>query len=212
MASNEVILHGLFCHLPMKLEDCLPPLTWWKSHQVRFLNVSFVAWQILGILGSHIKTERIFNITQALTSLLCCRLGVNNLNKLVIVMKNWLSNARVDYPQKGNYIDDFFNDKVNIIEDNDMALNAVDYFIVDDLKWWIWVLMGIGFAMCRIAKLLPLVVGCTSKLSYLLYTSLMIHGIDISSSQISQYLNFGTYCYFWILFLSFFVFTNLINN
>ncbi len=49
-------------------------------------------------------------------------------------MKNWSSNARVDYPQKGNYIDDFFNDKVNIIEDNDMALNAVDYFIVDDLK------------------------------------------------------------------------------
>jgi hypothetical protein len=46
MASNEVILHGLFCHLCMKLEDCLLPLTWLKSHQIQFSNVSFVTQQI----------------------------------------------------------------------------------------------------------------------------------------------------------------------
>jgi len=41
MVSNEATFHGLlknelglFCHLPMKLEDCLFPLTWWKSHEI----------------------------------------------------------------------------------------------------------------------------------------------------------------------------------
>jgi hypothetical protein len=64
-----------------------------------------------------------------------------------MVMKNWSSDARVDYPQKGDYIDDFFKEEVNIIEDNDMALNATNYFNVDELERWTWVLMGIGFAM-----------------------------------------------------------------
>lgn len=56
VASNEVTLHGLlknelglFHHLPMKSEDYLLPLTWWKSHEIQFLNVFFVAKQILGI-------------------------------------------------------------------------------------------------------------------------------------------------------------------
>jgi hypothetical protein len=48
----------------------------------------------------------------------------------------------------------------------------------------VWVLMGIGFAMCKIAKLSPLMSGCTSKLSCLLSTSIMIHGTNKSSSQI----------------------------
>jgi hypothetical protein len=73
-------------------------------------------------------------------------------------------------------------------------------------------LMGIGFAMCRIVKLSFSMIKGTSKLNYLLYTSLMVHGINISSSQISQYPNFGIYYFFWILFLSFFALTNLINN
>jgi len=70
----------------MKLKDYLLPLTWWKSHEVRFSNVSFATWQTLGILESHIKIEWIFNIVGMLTRLLCYRLGVNNFNKLVIDM------------------------------------------------------------------------------------------------------------------------------
>ncbi len=59
VTSNEVTLHGLlrnklnlFCHLHVKLEDSMLPLTWWKIHETQFPNVSFVAQQILGILGS----------------------------------------------------------------------------------------------------------------------------------------------------------------
>jgi hypothetical protein len=41
VASNDVTFHGLlknelglFCHLPMKLENYLFPSTWWKSHDI----------------------------------------------------------------------------------------------------------------------------------------------------------------------------------
>lgn len=92
--SNEVILHGflrnklnLFCHLHVKLEDSMLPLTWWKIHETQFPNVSFVAQQILGILGSSIETERTFSIVGVLFSLQCCRLGIDNLDKLVNIVK-----------------------------------------------------------------------------------------------------------------------------
>jgi hypothetical protein len=34
-----------------------------------------------------------------------------------MVMKNWLSDARVDCLQKGDSINDFFKEEVNIIEE-----------------------------------------------------------------------------------------------
>jgi hypothetical protein len=80
----------------VKPEHCLLPLTWWKSHELQFPNISFVARKVFRILGSHIEIERIFSIAGVLTSLHHCRLGVENLDKLVIIMKNWSSNARVD--------------------------------------------------------------------------------------------------------------------
>ncbi len=59
LTSNEVTLHGLlinelnlFCHLHVKLKDSMLLLNWWKIHEAQFLNVSFVAQQFLGILGS----------------------------------------------------------------------------------------------------------------------------------------------------------------
>jgi len=109
VASNEATFHGLlkhelglFCHLPMKLEDYLFPLTWWKSHEIRFLIIFFVARQILGILGSQIETERIFSIAGLLTNLQCYMLGVNNLKKLVMVLKNWSNDVKADCPWEGD--------------------------------------------------------------------------------------------------------------
>ncbi len=97
-------------------------------------NYFFVARQILGILGSQIKTERIFSTTGVLTNLRCCRLGVDNFNKLVMVLKNWSGDAKADYPWEGDSIDDFFKEKMNIIEKNDMMLDAIGYFNIDELK------------------------------------------------------------------------------
>ncbi len=54
VTSNETILQGLlknelslFHHLHVKPKHCLP-LTWWKSHELQFPNIYFIARQILG--------------------------------------------------------------------------------------------------------------------------------------------------------------------
>jgi hypothetical protein len=98
LLKNEI---SLFHHLHVKLEHYLLLLTWWKSHELQFPNISFVARKILKILGSQIETKRIFNIVGVLTSLCHCRLGVENLDKFVIIMKNRSSNARVDCMREG---------------------------------------------------------------------------------------------------------------
>jgi hypothetical protein len=51
-----------------------------------------------------------------------------------MVLKNWLSDAKADCPWEGDSIDDFFKEKTNIIEKNDMMLDAIGYFNIDELK------------------------------------------------------------------------------
>ncbi len=59
VTSNEAILQrllknelSLFYHLHVKPKHCLLPLTWWKSHELQFPNISSIARQIIGITGS----------------------------------------------------------------------------------------------------------------------------------------------------------------
>jgi hypothetical protein len=49
--------------------DSLDPLMWWAAKESRFPNVGFFTRQVLGITGSHIKTEQIFLVAGVLTSL-----------------------------------------------------------------------------------------------------------------------------------------------
>jgi hypothetical protein len=44
-------------------------MAWWKTHEVQFSYVGFVAIQILGIMGFHIEAKRIFNIVNICTNL-----------------------------------------------------------------------------------------------------------------------------------------------
>jgi len=53
---------SLFKRLSMSLVTCVDPLTWWRIHETQFPNVSFLVKQILGILGSQIEIERVFNL------------------------------------------------------------------------------------------------------------------------------------------------------
>ncbi len=65
------------------------------DYYLRFPNVGLLAWQILGITRSQIETEQILSVASVLTGLWQCHLGVENLDKLIIIYKNWPSNAQL---------------------------------------------------------------------------------------------------------------------
>jgi hypothetical protein len=56
-------------------EECKNLVAWWKTHEVHFSYVGFVAWQILEIVGFHIEAKRIFNIIDICSSLWCSHLA-----------------------------------------------------------------------------------------------------------------------------------------
>jgi hypothetical protein len=43
----------------------------------------------MGIIGSHTKTEKIFNMAMVIISFKKCQLGIDNLDNWVLIMKNW---------------------------------------------------------------------------------------------------------------------------
>ncbi len=94
-------------------------------------NIYFIARQILGIHRFQIETKKIFSIVGVLTSLCHCRLRVENLDKLVIIMKNWSFDSRVDCMCEQKSLDDVLADEANIIDDNDIILDASWL-----LQWW----------------------------------------------------------------------------
>jgi hypothetical protein len=51
---------------------------WWGKHEAMFPIVSFLACQILGIVGSQIEIERNFFLTNVLTNLRKCHLQSKN--------------------------------------------------------------------------------------------------------------------------------------
>jgi hypothetical protein len=50
-------------------EGCKDPFAWWKVHESQFSYVVFVARYILGIVGSQIEGERVFNIVGICTNM-----------------------------------------------------------------------------------------------------------------------------------------------
>jgi hypothetical protein len=68
---------------------------WCNDHDNEFPNVAFLAQQILDIPRSRIETKRIFNVDIILTSLQQCWLGVLNLDKLGMILKDWLNNVKI---------------------------------------------------------------------------------------------------------------------
>ncbi len=60
-----------------------------------FPTICFLAWQILEIVGSQIKIEKIFSLASILTNLRKRHLQLENLEILNIFSKNWTHDARV---------------------------------------------------------------------------------------------------------------------
>jgi hypothetical protein len=116
----------------MKLKHYILSLTWWKSHELQLPNISFIARASFGI--PRFQTKRIFGIAKVLTSLCRCKLEVENLDKLVIIMKIWSSNSKVECMCEGYSLDDFLTDEANIIGDNDVILDAIGYYNGEELE------------------------------------------------------------------------------
>jgi hypothetical protein len=88
---------SLFKRLFIFLATCVDPLAWWWIHETQFPNVSLLAKQILKIIGSQIEIECVFNLVDVLTTLRHCRLQVDNLNRIITMVKNWLDDPHINY-------------------------------------------------------------------------------------------------------------------
>ncbi len=92
----------LVYHFHVHLKECNLLLTQWKAHEAQFPNVTC---QVLGISKSQIETKCIFNMNGILTSLQRCKLGVKNIDKLVMVfMKYWRNDVQMEFNEKGGVL------------------------------------------------------------------------------------------------------------
>ena len=109
VSATEIVLEvvkrelSFFRQLNISIDECSDPLQWWKKNESKFPTVGFLARQMLEIIRSEIKTKRIFSIAGVLTALRCCQLQFDNLNKLVLVFKNWPNDPRKDCNSKFGY-------------------------------------------------------------------------------------------------------------
>ncbi len=75
VSNDDVIMSTLknelqlYQQLVVRLVDIENLLIWWAKHVMQFSHVSFLAHQVLGIVGSKIKIEWIFNVVGVITNL-----------------------------------------------------------------------------------------------------------------------------------------------
>lgn len=119
---------SLFRRLVIDKEDLQEgPLTWWKHNEAKFPNVGFLARQYLGIPGSQIEIERIFSVAGVLMNLLRTKLGIDNLESLVMIYTNWPNDSVgcTLYEHLANWYSK--EDKV-LDEEAEVILEEADFF------------------------------------------------------------------------------------
>jgi hypothetical protein len=128
-ASKGLLLTelSLFRRLVVDPTDIACPLMWWKEQESRFPTVAYATCQFLGIPGSQIECERIFSIADILTALRHSSLGTTTLVALVMIQKNWPSDARTYCMSQANVIQ-FFNDEAELLELHEEELIAAGEF------------------------------------------------------------------------------------
>jgi hypothetical protein len=71
LVTRELFMFKKLPSLPFVYVD---PLAWWCIHEGQILTMGFLTKQVLGILGSQIEIERVFNLVGVLTTLKHCHL------------------------------------------------------------------------------------------------------------------------------------------
>jgi len=80
-------------------------LNWWKKYESMLPVVGFVTRNYLAIPGSQIEVERIFSVSGLLTGLRRCNLGVENLESLILLIKNWPKDPTTDAEPMNSYFE-----------------------------------------------------------------------------------------------------------
>jgi hypothetical protein len=75
------------------------------KNEIMFHIVGFLARKVLGIVGSHIETKKIFSLIGILTNLRRFCLRTKNLEKLIFVNKNWPNDSRIGYKSSSNFLE-----------------------------------------------------------------------------------------------------------
>lgn len=138
-SAEEVILSqlkselSLFRRLHVADGECDGPLLWWREHEKEFPNVAFLARQILGIVGSQVELERLFSISGVITSLQrrklgMDKLGMDNLESLVLISKNWPDETRNDTKLEEISLPHFLAVEDSIIDDNEYLIEQAGLF------------------------------------------------------------------------------------
>jgi hypothetical protein len=125
-ASEEEAAEGLlqkelslFRHLVIESRDLEEGLLeWWRVNEALIPCVGFLARQYLGIPCYQIETKRIFSVAGILTNLRRSMLGLENLNNLIMIYKNWPSDSRTDC-KLYEHLANFYSREAAILEENE---------------------------------------------------------------------------------------------
>ncbi len=112
--------------------DPFNPFTRWAKHEQWFPNLTYVSRQVMGIVHSQIEIERIFILVRVITSLKPCWLGFENLDKLVLIMKNWPNDPGFGCTSGFKSFEKFLNSKDNVVVKNEYLI--VDFNLFE--KYW----------------------------------------------------------------------------
>jgi hypothetical protein len=82
----------------------------------------------MGIVGTQIEIERIFSLARVITNLKCCRLGIEKLNNLVLIMKNWLDSPRFKCTSGPKSFEEFLNSKDGVVAKNENLIVDFNLF------------------------------------------------------------------------------------
>lgn len=97
---------------------------------MQFPQVFFLVCQVLGIVGFQIETQQIFNVIGIITNLRWSRLGIDNLNHLVLVIKNWPHDVYVGCDGgKAKNLHDYLQAEQIMIEEHNKIIEEKKFFL-----------------------------------------------------------------------------------
>jgi hypothetical protein len=84
----------------------------------------------MGIVGSQIETKRIFSTSRVITCLKCCQFGIKNMDKLILLMKNWLDDLSFKCTSGPKSFEKNLNYENNMISENEKLI--VDFNLFEE--------------------------------------------------------------------------------